>query len=66
MRELVTCESTAAITLHLRSTREIPVSLSGFATRPRALCGAEVAWDTRIQVSAASCCKCLEVERGHR
>jgi hypothetical protein len=59
--KLVTCESVAAITLHVRDTTQVPISYSGFAKRPQALCGAEVAWDTRIPVSNTRCRECLAV-----
>lgn len=58
----VVCETSAAITPHIRSTAEVPATertLSGFAARPKALCGAEVAWDTRLPLSAARCCYCI-------
>ena len=62
----VTCESVAAIIVHLRDAAFVPIRLSGHSfPRPRALCDAEIAWDTRLPVSAASCRTCIEIkERG--
>lgn len=58
--ELVVCETTAAITTHLRRvTSEHPISFSGFATQPKTLCDVAAAWDTRLPLSAARCRKCL-------
>lgn len=59
MSDLVVCESVAAITTHLRIvTVETPISLSGFHPRPTALCGMEVAWDTKIPTRFARCKAC--------
>lgn len=58
---LVVCESVVAITTHLRDTVEVPstaATLSGFTKRPTALCGTEIAWDTRLPVTAARCRDC--------
>lgn len=58
----VVCESTAAITTHLRELALAPENLGGHPEpRPQALCGAEVAWDTRLPLSAARCRACLVV-----
>lgn len=54
----VTCESVAAIVLHVREVGTTPISYSGFAQRPRALCETKVAWDTKISVELASCRTC--------
>jgi hypothetical protein len=58
--ELVICETPPAIVPHLRVvTDEFPIRLSGHPfPRPRALCGAEVAWDTRIPVTSSRCRDC--------
>jgi hypothetical protein len=56
---LVVCESVAAITTHLRIVDETPINLSGFSERPFALCGMEIAWDTRLPLGAARCRACL-------
>lgn len=61
MPDYVVCESVAAITTHLRKVGDTPISLSGFAKRPRALCGTEVAWDTRSPVEFARCRECRDV-----
>lgn len=60
MSELVVCESVAAVTTHLRDMSTVPFNPSGRYPRPRSLCGAEVAWDTRIPVSNARCRTCRE------
>lgn len=60
MSNLVVCESAVAITTHLRDVADKAISLSGHWPRPRALCGAEIAWDTRIPVSVARCRTCRE------
>lgn len=61
--DLVVCESVAAIVPHLRRVTEaVPIKLSGHASpRPLSLCGNEIAWDTRLPLSAARCSKCLAV-----
>lgn len=56
---LITCESVAAITLHLRDASTIPPNYSGHHPRPKALCGSEIAWDTKIPASMARCRACL-------
>ena len=61
LTELITCESTAAISLHLRKISEAKISYSGHSPRPKALCGREVAWDTRIVVTLASCTDCRQI-----
>lgn len=59
---LTTCETTAAITVHLRDMGEDePLHLSGFVTRPVALCGALIAWDTLIPVDGARCSECIAI-----
>ena len=61
---LVTCESVAAIIVHLRDEAVAPIRLSGHSfPRPRALCDAEIAWDTKLPVDAASCGTCIEIAR---
>jgi hypothetical protein len=52
--EFVTCETVAAIVLHVRRvTAAAPIPLGGHtAPRPRALCGAPVDWDTQIPVAS--------------
>jgi hypothetical protein len=56
----VTCETTAAISLHIREVGETPINYSGFAQRPTALCGAIVAWDTKISLNYSTCSTCDE------
>ena len=61
---LVACESVAAIVVHLRDDALAPVRLSGHPfPRPRALCDAEVAWDTQLPTNSATCRKCVEKAR---
>jgi len=57
--KLITCESVAAITLHLRDASIIAPNYSGHHPRPKALCDAEIAWDTKIPTSMARCRACL-------
>lgn len=60
MVELVVCESVVAIVTHVRSVDpKTPINLSGHSPRPLALCGAQVAWDTRLPLAAATCKKCI-------
>lgn len=61
--EYVTCESTAAITVHIRKVGNVPVSLSGFTSRPQALCTAVVAWDCQIPTAGAGCWACIKAHR---
>lgn len=57
--ELVTCETVAAIVLHVRRIADRGVRLSGHVSpRPLALCGEPVYWDTQRPVAAVSCRRC--------
>lgn len=57
---LVVCETVAAITTHLREVSdEYPIKLGGHSNKPKALCGREINWDTRLPISSARCTKCL-------
>lgn len=58
--DLVVCESSVAITTHLRSTKSVPPNYHGHSQCPRALCGAEIAWDTMLPISDARCRACRE------
>lgn len=63
----VVCESVAVITTHARVVdASSPIRLNGHAKRPRphALCGMEIAWDTRLPIEAVRCrdCKRLMAE----
>jgi hypothetical protein len=62
IRNVIVCESTAAITLHLRAIdgpTDRLVNYGGHAQpRPKALCGVEVAWDTHLPKDAARCGPC--------
>lgn len=62
---LAVCETTAAITTHLRVvTDRHPIRLSGHSDRPLSLCGMTIAWDTRRPVSVVGCRECLAVHDG--
>lgn len=56
---LVVCESTAAITTHLRDTTDIAPSYGGHREQPLALCGVKIAWDTRLPIESARCTACI-------
>jgi hypothetical protein len=56
---LVTCETVAAVVVHVRRIVDREVHLGGhIAPRPLALCGMPADWDTMLPVSAASCRRC--------
>jgi hypothetical protein len=58
---LVVCETTAAITLHLRELA--PDEAPCFTGRLRevfTLCGSMVGWDTRIPLGRERCRTCIE------
>lgn len=57
---LITCESVVAVTVHLRDSTDVAPNYGGHHPRPNALCGATVAWDTRLPITAARCRACLE------
>lgn len=61
--KLIVCETVAAITPHLRVvTVNHPENYHGHATpKPKALCGAFVAWDTKLTLEAARCASCILV-----
>jgi hypothetical protein len=62
--DIVTCETTAAISLHARIvTNKRPVRMSGHSDRPRSLCGSEVAWDTARSLSCTTCGQCVDIVR---
>jgi hypothetical protein len=57
----VVCESVAAITPHARRVDAVhPVRLSGHGGDVHALCGARIAWDTRLPIDAVQCTKCRD------
>ena len=61
----VTCETAAAISLHVREVSDRPVNLTGHVTpRPRALCGAEVWWDRKLGPEHATCRDCRRLVDG--
>ena len=59
----VVCESTAAITTHLRelgSNNDNPVKYAGHWPRPKALCGTEISWDTKLPIETVRCRTCRD------
>lgn len=67
MNSSKTCgETFAANLIHLRKLNGStpPFSPSGLAApRPRALCGAEIAWDTMRPISSATCKECNRIDK---
>ena len=59
---LTTCESTAAILLHVRDVTDLTtIRLGGHAhPRPLTLCGTEAAWDMRSDLKWTTCKACLQ------
>lgn len=58
-----TCETIAAVVLHIRRVGDRPVHLGGHVTpKPFALCGSPVGWDCQSPISAATCVRCIAVE----
>jgi hypothetical protein len=59
---LVTCETTAAISLHLRKLEPNEEPCYSGRKNPRAttLCGRPVGWDTRIDPTQATCNACRQ------
>lgn len=59
---LSTCETDAAVAVHVRRVDSLGRRLSGGlrALGVRAACGARVSWDTDIPVSAVTCRPCLD------
>ena len=57
-----TCETVAAIALHIR---EVPHgennNYSGNTTGAKTLCGAKVGWDTKYDLNHATCSDCREL-----
>jgi hypothetical protein len=63
--DLVVCETVAAITTHARRVDEAtPIRLSGHSSEVLSLCGAKVAWDTRLPIEAVRCLRCREALGG--
>lgn len=62
MSAFVVCESVAAITPHLRllAADQPLIKLGWHSTRPLALCGTVIAWDTKLPLTAARCATCRE------
>ena len=60
--DFVVCESEAAIVTHARvlDERHPLISYSGHVDRPRALCGSEVAWDTRSTWNLKGSVRCRD------
>jgi hypothetical protein len=63
--EMVTCETVAAIVVHVRRLGPgiPPIRLSGHSTRPFALCGSPIDWDTQIPATepCVTCRSCRKV-----
>ncbi len=57
--DVMVCETVAAITPHARIVDATGIRLGGWYMGPNALCGATVAWDTHLPVSAVTCSTCL-------
>jgi hypothetical protein len=55
----VVCETTAAITTHLRQRSLSPLKYSG-GLNIKTLCGMDAAWDTKQPVDSVRCRKCRE------
>jgi hypothetical protein len=70
---LFACETTAAVVLHVREGRPDSIRLSGHKRPwPKALCGADIAWDTKIPPEALyidrgvnPCYQCLRALKRH-
>jgi hypothetical protein len=63
MSEYVVCETTAAITTHIRRVdAQHPVKYEGarYGYPPAALCGAKTAWDTKLPLESARCTSCCD------
>lgn len=61
--EYVTCETSAAIVVHIREIGETPIKLGGHWPKPKALCDAEISWDmqtvaTKFLMANATCSIC--------
>lgn len=60
----VCCETSAAITIHIREVTETsPIKLGGHWPRPSALCSAAVSWDITTPLEAARCRRCIDTHR---
>jgi len=58
---LIICETTAAITLHLRELEEgEEPCYSGRKGEKRTLCGMMVGWDTKIPIDQVGCGSCIK------
>lgn len=59
--EFVACETYPGYSHHIRRVGDRPVHLGGHVSpKPKALCGREVAWDTRIPVATVECRSCQQ------
>ncbi len=56
---IVVCETVAAIVLHLREVGEGKVNYSGRDAYALTLCCVPVGWDTKHEVSEATCRTCI-------
>lgn len=61
MNKYVTCETTAAVTLHARVVTDVnPVQYGGHSATVLALCGRQASWDMRSPLKFVTCRPCLE------
>lgn len=60
---VVVCETTVAITLHLRELQpdEAPCYTGRLRDDATTLCGAVVGWDTRIPIGCERCQRCIDI-----
>jgi len=56
----IVCESTAAIVAHVRRIGDVAPNYGGHVVRPLALCGAPIAWDTKLPLAATTCRTCRD------
>jgi hypothetical protein len=59
----VVCETTAAISTHLRLRELSPLKYGGGLTI-NTLCGRQAAWDTKIPVECVRCRECIAAAGG--
>ena len=59
--KLVVCETPAAILLHLREVGDGVINYNGHGENATTLCGAMVGWDTKDELPASNCHKCLTI-----
>ena len=59
--QLVVCETTAAIVLHLRDVGDGAINYNGRDAYADTLCGMPVGWDTKDDLAASNCRDCLTI-----